>query len=189
MQTLSFDIQHQLNTLQSQQALELYAQAICLELHGMDLEPEKVQRLLQTVVDWRYGVYALSAGEVVGIAGFQQPSGSFTGAGNWRSILKALGYKAFWRLMRSPLNHGPQHFADSEMWHNGLYVAPAHRRQGIAKALLQRIADVAKYQGYQQLTLRVAHDNNTAKTLYQTLGYQPQQATSAYQCLTKIVLN
>ena len=91
--------------------------------------------------------------------------------------------------MRSPLNHGPQHFTDSEMWHNGLYVAPAHRRQGIAKALLQRIADVAKYQGYQQLTLRVAHDNNTAKTLYQTLGYQPQQATSAYQCLTKTVLN
>lgn len=185
MQKSPYVIKNHLNERQSQQALALYTEAICQETSKLKLDASQVYKLLRTVIDWRYGMYALCADEVVGLAGYQQPDGSFTGRGNWHTLLRVLGYKSFWKLIHSPLNHGPQRFAEYEMWHNGLYVSSHHRRNGVATALLESVAALAKHQGYQQLSLRVAHDNGSAKALYQALGYQNNQYSTTYQCLTK----
>lgn len=53
-----------------------------------------------------------------------------------------------------------------------LYVAPAHRRQGIGRALMQNIEVWAKNQGYRQIGLQVFTTDRAAIELYHQLGYQ-----------------
>ncbi|TAE57301.1 MAG: GNAT family N-acetyltransferase [Nostocales cyanobacterium] len=55
-----------------------------------------------------------------------------------------------------------------------LYVVPSHRRQGIAKALMQHIEKWAKQRGDRQIGLQVFTINTPALNLYQQLGYQTQ---------------
>jgi GNAT superfamily N-acetyltransferase len=46
-----------------------------------------------------------------------------------------------------------------------LFVAPAHRRRGLARALLETVGT--------QVALRVADDNIAARRLYESVGFQP----------------
>jgi ribosomal protein S18 acetylase RimI-like enzyme len=54
---------------------------------------------------------------------------------------------------------------------NDLYMAPAGRRKGIGKALLQTAADHARAQAAARLTLSTAIDNHTAQSLYEANGW------------------
>jgi GNAT superfamily N-acetyltransferase len=55
-----------------------------------------------------------------------------------------------------------------------LYVEPAYRRQGIARALMQNVERWAKSQGYTQIGLQVFTTDRPAIALYEKLGYQPR---------------
>ena len=55
-----------------------------------------------------------------------------------------------------------------------LYVAKAHRRQGLGSALMAHAHKWAKQQGYEQMSLQVFEDNISAMSLYEKLGYRPQ---------------
>ena len=55
-----------------------------------------------------------------------------------------------------------------------VYVDPAYRRQGIAKASIQHAQAWAKKCGYTQMGLQVFTANQSAIELYQQLGYQPR---------------
>ncbi len=53
-----------------------------------------------------------------------------------------------------------------------VYVEPAHRRQGIGRALMDYAHTWAKTQGYTQIGLQVFITNQPAIDLYHQLGYQ-----------------
>lgn len=55
-----------------------------------------------------------------------------------------------------------------------LYVAPDHRRRGLATALLTVAEAWAQQQGHGQITLQVFSHNLAAQALYKTRGYQPE---------------
>ncbi|KJH72543.1 GNAT family N-acetyltransferase [Aliterella atlantica] len=55
-----------------------------------------------------------------------------------------------------------------------LYVAPEHRRKGIAKALMQYLEKWAIARGDRQIGLQVFQTNSNALNLYKQLGYQTQ---------------
>lgn len=55
-----------------------------------------------------------------------------------------------------------------------LYVAPAHRKKGLARALMNHARGWAKQQGYQHISLQVFEDNVAAMNLYKQLGYESQ---------------
>ncbi|MGF1518243.1 MAG: GNAT family N-acetyltransferase [Nodosilinea sp.] len=55
-----------------------------------------------------------------------------------------------------------------------LYVAPDHRRRGLATALLTVAEAWAQQQGHGQITLQVFSDNQAAQALYTSFGYQPE---------------
>ncbi|MBD2109595.1 GNAT family N-acetyltransferase [Nodosilinea sp. FACHB-13] len=55
-----------------------------------------------------------------------------------------------------------------------LYVAPEHRRRGIATALLTVAHQWAQQQGHRQISLQVFSQNQAAQALYQSLGYYPE---------------
>ena len=53
-----------------------------------------------------------------------------------------------------------------------IYVAPAYRRQGIGRALMQYVEVWAKNQGYTQIGLQVFTTDLPAIELYHKLGYE-----------------
>ena len=53
-----------------------------------------------------------------------------------------------------------------------LYVAPAHRHQGIGTALMETAQQWAKTRGDRQISLQVFSHNQPALNLYHNLGYQ-----------------
>lgn len=55
-----------------------------------------------------------------------------------------------------------------------LYVAPEHRRKGIATALLKYLENWAAARGDRQIGLQVFQANSSALNLYKQLGYQTQ---------------
>ncbi|RZM79306.1 GNAT family N-acetyltransferase [Leptolyngbya iicbica] len=55
-----------------------------------------------------------------------------------------------------------------------VYVAPEHRRQGIATALLNHAQAWAQARGDRQIGLQVFADNEGAIALYRQLGFQTQ---------------
>jgi GNAT superfamily N-acetyltransferase len=63
---------------------------------------------------------------------------------------------------------------------NDLFVAPAHRGQGVARALLQAAADFGRSMGAVRLTLATAVDNHAAQTLYEQAGWRRNDAFVTY---------
>lgn len=55
----------------------------------------------------------------------------------------------------------------------GMYVASEHRRMGLGKKLLEELIILAgKQEGLEQINLTVVSDNNSAKKLYEELGFR-----------------
>lgn len=63
---------------------------------------------------------------------------------------------------------------------NDLYVVPEGRRSGVARALLHAAQEHALGVGAVRLTLKTAVDNIAAQRLYESMGYQRDQAFYAY---------
>lgn len=53
-----------------------------------------------------------------------------------------------------------------------MYVAPAHRRQGIGRKLLQTAIARAREHGLSQLSLSVTNTNDAAIQLYESVGFE-----------------
>ena len=56
-------------------------------------------------------------------------------------------------------------------WIPTIYVEPAHRRKGIATALLGAVKEAADRERVQTVNLRVERDNATAQALYRRVGF------------------
>jgi len=63
-------------------------------------------------------------------------------------------------------------------WVNYLGVAPAHRRKGLAKALMQKGEYLLREAGCPKLNLQVREGNQAALAFYKSLGYQDDQVIS-----------
>jgi RimJ/RimL family protein N-acetyltransferase len=55
----------------------------------------------------------------------------------------------------------------------GVYVRPAYRKRGVARAVFRTLLERARMQeGLEQIVLTVAVDHPAAKRLYQSLGFE-----------------
>ena len=61
-----------------------------------------------------------------------------------------------------------------------LFVDPDHRRQGVARALMEEARALALASGADGLSLSTATDNLRAQSLYEALGYRRDQAFHHY---------
>jgi ribosomal protein S18 acetylase RimI-like enzyme len=57
-----------------------------------------------------------------------------------------------------------------ELWINEIGVAPSHQRQGIGKALMQSILNVAKQAGCREAWVLTERDNFAAMSMYKSTG-------------------
>lgn len=58
---------------------------------------------------------------------------------------------------------------------NDLYVEPAYRKQGIGEQLIKTAMEFAKKEGGVFVQLSTATDNNTAQSLYESIGFVKQE--------------
>lgn len=63
---------------------------------------------------------------------------------------------------------------------NDMFVTPHARRQGIAKRLMERAVQLAVETRARGLALATAHDNTPAKTLYEAVGFRPDEQFQYY---------
>lgn len=66
---------------------------------------------------------------------------------------------------------------------NDLYVAPAARRRGVARALMQAAHDFARSAGAVRVSLSTARTNESAQPLYESLGYRRDEVFLHYDLL------
>ena len=64
---------------------------------------------------------------------------------------------------------------------NDLFVAPDHRRQGIARALVERSIAYAEGHGAAFVQLETAKDNVEAQSLYEQLGFRRESGFVHYE--------
>ncbi len=58
------------------------------------------------------------------------------------------------------------------LWIEELYVAPPHRRKGVARALLEFVRGEARNHGIRAIDLEVVRGQAAAEALYPKLGYK-----------------
>jgi ribosomal-protein-alanine N-acetyltransferase len=80
---------------------------------------------------------------------------------------RAIGYVIYWLLPR-------------EIDIHNLAVAPAYRRRGIGRALLQAVIADAKRQKLARVTLEVRKSNEAAQRLYHALGFAAKGVRKGY---------
>jgi len=153
------------------QAVALYWQAFGSKLGRVMGPTAKAHRFLARVLRAHHAIVALDAqGQLLGMAGFKTPAGSFAGGeiADIRAIYGSLG--AAWRLpllwMLSDDTPSDHFLLD------GICVAPRARGLGIGSALMQAIEDQARQRGYGAVQLEVIDSNLRARALYQRLGYR-----------------
>ena len=64
-----------------------------------------------------------------------------------------------------------------EPWINSVTVSPAHRRRGLARALMERAMD---RESRRPLRLNVRDDNTGARALYDALGFVLERAETTW---------
>ena len=64
---------------------------------------------------------------------------------------------------------------------NDLFVTPAGRRRGVARALMNQATTMARDTGATGLFLSTARDNLPAQALYQSLGYRRDEVFLVYE--------
>lgn len=64
---------------------------------------------------------------------------------------------------------------------NDLFVEPAHRRHGIARALMGAAVDFARAEGAASITLKTQVTNAPARALYESLGWVRDEEFVTYE--------
>ena len=134
--------------------------------------PDKGQRLLLLAdsLVLPFSVAAIASGELVGLAGFHTPEGSFTDGMTSRKLFRSLG---LWRGLRAAtvfsLYNRP--LQGSELLMDGIAVREGMRGQGIGTKLLQELKQYARENGHSRIRLDVVDTNPAAKRLYERQGF------------------
>jgi len=153
------------------QAARLYWEAFGGKL-GRVLGPEdRAIRFFQRVIRGDLCFSAISdGGELVGIAGYKTPAGSFAG-GSWDDLTDTYGFwggrwrgGVLWTLGREVDN--------DRFLIDGICVARAHRSKGVGSRLLAALYQEAAERGYGSIRLDVIQDNFRARALYERQGFR-----------------
>jgi ribosomal protein S18 acetylase RimI-like enzyme len=153
------------------QAARLYWEAFGGKL-GRVLGPdERALRFFQRVIRADHCFTALDgAGQLVGIAGYKTPAGTFAG-GSWADLTDTYGKWGgrwrgglLWTLGRE---------VDNERFLiDGICVAKASRGKGVGSMLLAALYREAAERGYGSIRLDVIKDNFRARALYERQGFR-----------------
>jgi GNAT superfamily N-acetyltransferase len=149
----------------------------------------RAQRLLRRLyprrghtASWEVCHVAVAGGEVVGVlAAFPTRDGDALAR---RFVRLTLLHSPPWRLpplvrhLRATAAISPQP-PDGMLYVDALATAPAHRRRGVARALLAEADRLAAAAGLQGVALDTGIENRAARSLYEHSGFSPSSLRPA----------
>lgn len=153
------------------QAARLYWEAFGGKL-GRVLGPDdRALRFFERVIRGDLCFSAVGdGGELIGIAGFKTPAGSFAG-GSWDDLTEVYG-RVGGRLRGSVLWALGREVDNDRFLIDGICVAKAHRGKGVGSRLLAALYQEAAERGYGAVRLDVVQDNFRARALYERQGFR-----------------
>ena len=92
------------------------------------------------------------------------------GAGAWLAVA-TVGGLVVGALLANPLVS--IEYGGGALWIEELYVEPAHRRRGVARALVAYVAEQARQNGLGAIELEVEPSLAEALALWRSLGFRP----------------
>lgn len=110
-------------------------------------------------------------GQVVAVAGFRSPAGSFLALGGPHLAVVYGRWGGVWR--KAVLHWLGRDVDNVRFLIDGLAVAEGWRGRGLGSALIAALAAEAQARGYRSLRLDVADQNDRARALYERLGFDP----------------
>jgi len=151
-------------------AARLYWEAFGGKLSGV-LGPEpKALDFLSRSIRPDHSLHAITgAGQIVGIAGFRSPEGSFAGgsSADLRAVYGPVG--GTWRAALLRLLQ--REVENQRFLLDGLCVTRDARGQGIGTALMEAVFELGRARGYESIRLDVIDSNWRAKALYERMGF------------------
>jgi ribosomal protein S18 acetylase RimI-like enzyme len=153
------------------QAARLYWEAFGGKL-GRVLGPDdRALRFFQRVIrgDLCFSAVA-DGGELIGLAGFKTPAGSFAG-GSWGDLTDVYG-RVGGRWRGSILWALGGEVDNDRFLIDGICVAKAHRSKGVGSLLLAALYEEAAERGYRTVRLDVVEHNFRARALYERQGFR-----------------
>lgn len=162
---------HGLHPQLRQQAARLYWEAFGGKL-GRVLGPDdRALRFFQRVIRADLCFSAVGdGGELIGIAGYKTPTGSFAG-GSWTDLIDVYG--PLGGRWRGWVLWALGHEVDNDRFLvDGICVARPHRGKGVGSQLLAALYREAAELGYGAIRLDVVQDNFRARALYEKQGFQ-----------------
>ena len=163
-------VEHGLPETLRRDAARLYWQAFGSKL-GAVLGPDaRALRFLERVIRLDQVIAARDGDQLLGLAGFKTPQGSFAGGSpaDMRAVYGRIG--AFWRMALIGLLS--RDIDNDRFLLDGICVAVPRRSQGIGAALMAEISAEAVRRGYSAVRLDVVDGNWRARALYERLGYR-----------------
>lgn len=153
-----------------QEAAALYMEAFGSKIGGVLGRDARAVGFIAEMLDGEHGLSAVSArGELLGIAGFKTPKGSFVG-GELDDLMRNYGrFGGLWRgLVLSVLERKLER--DCLMM-DGICVAEEARGRGVGSALLDAIVAEARARELSVVRLDVIDTNLRARALYKRKGF------------------
>ncbi|WP_128514527.1 GNAT family N-acetyltransferase [Tabrizicola thermarum] len=153
------------------QAARLYWEAFGGKL-GRVLGPDdRALRFFERVIRGDLCFSAVGdGGELIGIAGYKTPAGSFAG-GTWEDLTQVYG-RVGGRLRGSVLWALGRDVDNDRFLIDGICVASAHRGKGVGSMLLRALYQEAAERGYGSVRLDVVQENFRARALYERQGFR-----------------
>lgn len=135
--------------------------------------PEEARRraVLRRVLAPEFALAALRDGELVGLLGFHDVGGSFTGGGGWEDLREELGLldSARAAIVLSMFERKP---TAGQLLLDGIAVPPEARGQGIGSRLIDGVLAYARERGLESVRLDVIDTNEGARRLYERKGFE-----------------
>lgn len=154
-----------------EEAAELYESAFGQKFsHAIRHRSDRIFLLRQGFRS-NHAIAAFDRSRLVGLAGYQTPSGSFTSGMTGRPIINRLGViRGAWACLIFTLYE--RNPAPGELVMDGIAVHPNYRGRGIGTELLHHVVSFAVTQGYRSVRLDVININPRARQLYERFGFR-----------------
>jgi ribosomal protein S18 acetylase RimI-like enzyme len=152
------------------EAMALYDAAFGAKFAVAIRNPLQRRAIVAESLDLKFGIAAISDGELVGLAGFHTADGSLTGGMTARRLFSRLGVlRGLWAAMIFSLYE--RSGKSAELLMDGIAVKAGMRGRRIGTTLLDYVKRYAREYGYRGVRLDVIDTNPAARRLYERQGF------------------
>ena len=154
----------------------LYDEAFGAKIAVAIPDPAARRAVIEAGLRPGHSLVAKRGSTVIGVAGFQDASGAFTGGITPASLRRELGIRRAVRALLV-LSLLERRAGSGVLLMDGIAVSEQYRGEGAGSALLRALIAYARSSGYRSIRLDVIDTNVAARRLYEQIGFVPTRTS------------